>query len=64
MVVDKDEIAEVISEATDKTAASEACHHIGIPSQIICVGSRTELVVTAPRSSEVPAWVGEKYNTV
>jgi len=55
VVVDKDEIAEVISEATDKAAASEACHHIRIPSQIICVGSRTELVVTAPRSSEVPA---------
>lgn len=57
-VEDEDDDVDVIVEAADNTAASEACHQMGIPSQAIVVVDRTELVVAVPRSCESPFCVG------
>lgn len=52
------EAVEVMVEAAARTAWSEACHQIGIPSQSTVAATSTERVVTVPRSIKVPSGVG------
>jgi len=59
VLVGVDELEEdVMSEADERIAESELCHHIGIPSQLTVVEALTELVVTLPWSMTSPTSVG------
>jgi len=59
VLVGVDELEEdVMSEADERIAKSELCHHIGIPSQLTVVAVLTELEVMLPWSMESPACVG------
>lgn len=52
------EAVEVMVEAAARTAWSEACHQIGIPSQRTVIVTSTERIVTLPRAIKVPSGVG------